>query len=36
MIEEFKINNKEENEGNHFHEADLKTTKGIKWILEEE
>ena len=26
----------EENEGNHFHEADLRMAKGIKWILEEE
>ena len=25
----------EENEGNHFHEADLRMAKGIKWILEE-
>ena len=26
----------EENEGNHFHEADLRMAKGIKWILKEE
>ena len=26
----------EENEGNHFHEADLRMAKGIKWILEKE